>query len=169
MFAWGFFNADCCLFTDLGGTTKADRHWNNRLFISLRMQQSSVKWCLFLCSFLSIALQSLLWMKVFVCAALDFGRWTGTVGQVTAGGTIWWLLLNAVNYFSAHVYVDIWSFFFNWIFMETLNRVVASLRKEVHMSFLWRNNNNSYILQCRSNVSKTGLCYTVNKEKDLWS
>lgn len=125
--------------------------------------------CLFLCSFLSIALQSLLWMKVFVCAALDFGRWTGTVEQVTAGGTIWWLLLNAVNYFSAHVYVDIWSFFFNWIFMETLNRVVASLRKEVHTSFLWRNNNNSYILQCRSNVSKTGLCYTVNKEKDLWS
>lgn len=69
---------------------------------------------------------------------------------------------------SVHMYMLIYDHFFNWIFMETLNRV-ASLRKQVHMSFLLRNSNNSRTLQCTSNVSKTVLCYIVNKEKDLWT
>lgn len=69
---------------------------------------------------------------------------------------------------SVHMYMWIYDHFFNWIFMETLNKG-ASLKKQLHMSLLLRNSNNSCILQCRKNMSKTALCYIVNKEKDLWN
>lgn len=69
---------------------------------------------------------------------------------------------------TVHMNMLIYDHFFNWIFMEILNKV-ACVKKQVDMSFLQRNSNNSHVLQCRSNVSKTVLCYIINKQKDQWN
>lgn len=47
---------------------------------------------------------------------------------------------------SVHMYILIYDEFFNWVFMETLNKV-PSLKKKVHISFFLRNSNNSCILK----------------------
>lgn len=123
VFIWGFSYADCCLFSDPGGTTKADRRWNNRLFISLWVQQSSVKWCLFASLFLSSLYSSLvshLNEGVGLCNILfcefqvmeNRGWWlAGSTGQFTAGGTIWWLLLKTVFIIAIHTNMLIYDHF----------------------------------------------------------
>lgn len=167
------FLADCCLFSDPGGTTKADRHCNNRLFISLWFQQSSVKWCLFVSLFLSSLYSSLVshlnggvWLpNILFCEfqVMESRDWwlPGNVGQFTAGGTIWWLLLKTVLIISIRMNMFMWSFFY-WLFMETQNKV-HSLKRYIHVSFLIMNSNNpSVLFWSRSNVSKAGLCCGVN-------
>lgn len=51
---------------------------------------------------------------------------------------------------SVHMSMLIYDHFFNWIFMETLNKV-ASLKEQVHMSFLLRNSNT------------TPVCFSVDR------
>lgn len=129
-------------------TTKADRRWNNRLYHSGSSRALLNGVCLFVPFSLQLFSLSFEWGCLAVQHLILGGEqacWLALLGrlqQVALFGDFCLARLIIL----VHRYMLIYDHFFNWIFMEALNKV-PSLKKQVHMSFLLRNSNNSCVLQ----------------------
>lgn len=84
-------------------------------------------------------------MQYLILGYGERGCWLALLGRLQQVALFGGFCLTPVI-ISVHMCMLIYDHFFNWIFMETLNKV-ASLKKQVHMSFLLRNSNNCHILQ----------------------